>query len=127
MRPNHGWSLGLMPRTETPPPISEGGTWEASRGEHLSHSQQSRGQSLPHARARLCARENGKSVLAIKLGPKAGCWVKAPELLIPPPVFARCRGSFSRIGAAVNQDLPRALGAWASGPSNFELRSDAEV
>jgi len=90
MRPHRGWSLGLMPRTETPPPISEGRTWKASRWEHLSRSQQSRGQS----RARLRARENEKSVLAIKLGPKAGCWRKAPDFLSPLPVFARCRGSF---------------------------------
>jgi hypothetical protein len=47
MRPNRGWSPGLMPHTETPPPVSEGRTWKASRGAHLSHSQQSRGQSLP--------------------------------------------------------------------------------
>src|SRR3954447_21041463 len=85
MRPHRGWSLGFMLRTETPPPISEGRTWKASRGEHLSHSQQSRGQRWPHARARLRARENGKFVLAIKLEPKAGCRLKAPDFSSPLP------------------------------------------
>jgi hypothetical protein len=86
MRPNHGWSLGLMPRTETPPPISDGRTWKALRGEHFSRSQQSRGQSLA-SRARLRARENEKSVLAIKLGAKAGCSLEALNFRIPSRVF----------------------------------------
>src|SRR3954452_21252379 len=78
MRPHRGGSPGLMPRTEAPPPISEGRTWKASRWEHLSRRQQSRGQSLA-----LRACENEKSVLAIKLGAKAGCWLKAPDFASP--------------------------------------------
>ena len=76
-----------MPRTETPPPISDGRTWKASRWEHLSRSQQSRGQSLASRACALRARENEKSVLAIKLGPKAGCWLEALDFPNPLPVF----------------------------------------
>ena len=194
MRPHRGWSLSLMRRTETPLPISEGRTCKASRWEHLCAASSLAANRWPHARARLRARENKKSVLAIKLEPKAGCRLKAPDfrppsrhfstgagsslapigatvnrslmasyqrysrgnapfspskitypietigskkpkllrfmegnlqrrllakgprLSDPPPDFTRCRGSFSRIGAAVSQDLPHALGASAMDP-----------
>src|SRR3954449_12820441 len=89
-----------MPRTETPPPISEGRTWKASRGEHLSHSKQSRGQRWPHARARLRARENGKFVLAIKLEPKAGCRLKAPDFSSPLPFLPGAGVLFWPTGAS---------------------------
>src|SRR3954452_13357715 len=98
--PHRGWSLGLMPRTETPPPISDGRTWEASRWEHLSPSQQSRGQSLAsRARALARAREQ-KSILAIKLGAKAGCRLKAPDFSSPLPFLPGAGVLFWPTGAS---------------------------
>jgi len=94
MGPHRGWSLGLMPRTETPPPISEGRTWKASRWEHLSRSQQSRGQSLASRACALARAWERKSVLAIKLGAKAGCSLEALNFRMPSRVFLYRGGEF---------------------------------
>jgi hypothetical protein len=94
MRPNRGWSLGLMPRTETPPPISDGRTWKASRWEHLSRSQQSRGQPMASRACALARARERKICISDKAGAQSRLLAEGSRLFIPPPVFARCRGSF---------------------------------
>src|SRR3954467_2274143 len=93
MRPNRGWSLGLMPHTETPPPISEGRTSKASRGSISRAASSLAADRWPHARARLRARER-KICISDKAGAQSRLLAEGSRLFIPPPVFARCRGSF---------------------------------
>src|SRR3954452_4093405 len=85
MRPYRGWSLGLMPRTETPPPISEGRAWKASRGEHLSRSQQSRGQSLASRACALARALERKICISDKAGAQSRLLAGGSELSNPLP------------------------------------------
>src|SRR6185295_5148017 len=86
MRPHRGWSLGLMPRTETPPLFRRAEPGKLRAGS-ISRAASNLAANAGPTRVRACARENGKSVLAIKLGPKAGCWLKAPDFSSPLPIL----------------------------------------
>ena len=78
-----------MPRTETPPPFQRGKARNSSALRDIS-----RAAAGPHARVRLRARENEKTVLAMTLSYQSRFLAEGSRLFIPPPVFARCRGSF---------------------------------
>src|SRR4051794_26054303 len=78
------WS---MSRTETPPLFRRVDSGKRRAGSISRVASSLAANRWPLARARLRTRENEKSVLAIKLGPKAGCSLEALNFRIPSRVF----------------------------------------